>query len=200
MTHTPVYNELGLLERLSNGEEPAFAEIFQHYHPIIYSYVLRLTGAETLAEEIVQDSFLKVWLKREALKNMENFGGWLFTIAANLTTDALRKLEASSKNQQKYASESRLLSTSFTPTETILLQKEYAQLIHDAVQSLPERQRISFQLVKEQGLTRDEAARQMGISIESVKTNLAMATQKIRAYCVARMGSLGMLMYIWMNR
>jgi RNA polymerase sigma factor (sigma-70 family) len=183
------------------GEERAFAILFNEFRPVIYTHIRRISGSESLAQEIVQDTFLKIWLKRDSLAEIEHFGGWIYKVASNIAYTALTRNANEERRLQAFKDvNSSQPAETFTTTERMLLEKEYSALLQDAVRLLPERQLMAYQLTKEQGLTREQAAEQMGISSESVKTNLAMALQKIRAYCLARMGPLGLLLFLWANR
>ncbi len=108
-----------MLAKIAIGDEQAFAQIFEQYNPIIYTYVLRISGSETLTQEIVQDAFLKTWLKRDKLPEIENFGGWLFRIAANLTYDALRN---NIRDARKFE-ELKKISPAMKLLKPLLLQK-----------------------------------------------------------------------------
>jgi RNA polymerase sigma-70 factor (ECF subfamily) len=155
-----------------------------------------------MAEEIVQDSFLKVWLNRHQLTGMVNFGGWLYRIASNLTYDALRKAALQKKRKRTVAGQmaEHQSDSPFTSTETLLLESQYARLVQEALGTLGERQLQAFRLVKLEGLSREEAASRMKISLSSLKTHLAVSLQKIRAYCISRLDALGVLIFLWANR
>lgn len=87
----PLHNEQNLLDQIAAGNEHAFETIYNHYRPVIFTKALRLTDEDWTAEEIVQDTFLQVWLKRSELRRLDNFSGWLYTIAVNLTYNSLVK-------------------------------------------------------------------------------------------------------------
>lgn len=202
MYSNPIYQEASeraLLLSVASGDARAFGILFDTYHPAIYTIVLRITRSAEMAEDLCQDCFLKAWLQRSNLPAIENFAGWLRTVAANLTYDALRKRKADTLRSQVYG-ETAQQTGSFTPTETLLLEKEYAGLVQMALNTLPEKQKQVFVLVKQQGLTREEAAAAMGVSPETVKSNLQAATQKLRAYCIARLGIAGALLLAWATR
>lgn len=195
-----LHNEKALLSRVSAGDERAFTSIVRHYQPIIYTYVLRLSGSDILADEIVQDSFLKTWLRRHELPEIENFGGWLYRVAANITYDALRKSNAAARKLKQIKDFLPPETYSFTSTDELILQQQYATLVDDALKVLPPQQLEAFRLVKLEGLTRQQAAARMNISQESVKSYLSLALQKIRSHCISRIGSLGLLIYLWGSR
>lgn len=190
-----------MLLAIAQGDQKAFEALYRHYQPVIYTFAFRTSRSETLAQEIVQDAFLKVWLKRENLKEIDNFGGWLYTLSSHIAYDALRKVQT--RERRVDAALRQIEDTpqeTFTSTETLLLEKEYAALLETAVRTLPERQQETFRLIKQEGMSREQAATAMGISEESVKTNLAKALSKIRAHCVARMGTVGLLIFLWATR
>jgi RNA polymerase sigma factor, sigma-70 family len=176
--------ETELLKLISQGDEKAFAGLFNHYRPIIFTTVLRLTDSISISEEIVQDVFLKAWLKRNELPSIRNMGGWLYTIASNLTYNALQK-NAREKSKlilmNKYPD-----SANFYTNEDLLVNKEFETILKQAVDKLPAKQRQSYRLIKEDGLKRNEAAAQMNVSPETVKANLDAAMKKIRAYILSR--------------
>src|SRR5690348_11128361 len=87
----PLYNERELFQRIANGDEQAFAQIFFHYTSIIHPFVFNKVKSQAAAEEIVQEVFLKLWTKREALKNIESPASYLMRIATNKTLDHLRR-------------------------------------------------------------------------------------------------------------
>ena len=67
------YNEEELLAFIANGDELAFTRVFDYYRDRIYSIAFKITHSTTVAEEIVQDVFLKIWLRRDHLIEIENF-------------------------------------------------------------------------------------------------------------------------------
>ncbi len=67
------HNETELLKGVANGEERAFLELVNRYSPLLFNYIARLTCDAHLAEELVQDTFLKIWLTREHLYAVQNF-------------------------------------------------------------------------------------------------------------------------------
>ncbi len=188
-----LYDNEYLTMRLIEGDENAFSELFHKYHPSIYTMVLRISGSHQMAEDICQDCFLKVWLQRDTLQGVQNLGGWLNTVAANLTYDALRKQKADAKREVNY--EIDRVSSTYTSTETLLLEKQYEELINDALNTLPQKQKEAFILIRQQHLTREEAALIMGVSQETVKSNLQIAVHKVRAYCISRIGIISLILF-----
>jgi RNA polymerase sigma-70 factor (family 1) len=171
-----------LLRLIAGGDERAFTQLFEAYRANIYTTALRMTRDTRLAEEILQDVFLKVWLKRVDLPQIQNFSGWLYTIAQNQTYNACRKM---SRENKLFVS---ISGTNELPDELMgdeLLRNEaFAGILQQAVDRLPDKQREAYILIKREGLKRHEAASRLNVSPETVKSNLDQALKSIRAFCM----------------
>lgn len=188
MTPTSLHSDHDLLARIANDDAEAFQQLLARYQQIAYRITIHLLNDTFLAEDIVQEAFLKVWLRRKKMTEVENFGGWLRKVTSNLVYDHITR---SKKEKEKIDALLKQLRVSdavqapATPEET-----EFERLVSEAVHNLPQRQRAVFERVKRNGYTRDEAAKELGISMETVKSHLELAIKSIRAYCMKRMDSL----------
>lgn len=138
-------NEQRLLLRVAAGEQLAFNELFDRYHPSVYSTAMKLTGDTLLAEEIVQDTFLKVWLKKEELPDVSNFKGWLYTIARNFTYNALRAVRTERERILGFMQEALLAHE--PAADTALKEREFESILETAIARLPEKQRETYRLI-----------------------------------------------------
>jgi hypothetical protein len=79
---TSLHNEKALLERVAQGDESAFRIVFDHYRDAIYAFALKVTRHESIAEEIVQDVFMKIWISRTGLPAVRQLADlpWLLPI------------------------------------------------------------------------------------------------------------------------
>jgi RNA polymerase sigma factor (sigma-70 family) len=110
MPQTKNYSEQLLVSELKNHNERAFRSLFDLYYQDIYGYSISILKSKELAEENVQDVFLKVWLHRENLNLEQSFKSYLFTIARNqafnllnkATNDAILREEIFYKSQKSY--------------------------------------------------------------------------------------------------
>lgn len=180
-------HEMDLLHNVSQGDEKAFGEIFHLYRNKVYTIAYRLTVAAPVAEEILLDVFLQVWLKREELKDVMHFKAWLFTITRNRTFSMLKQMAAQKTAISLHEGDDLLLETTEHPGDR-LEEKEYRQILRQAVTRLSPQQKKVYTLIKEQGLKRDEAASALNIAPETVKRHLSEAMHFIRVYCLARLG------------
>jgi RNA polymerase sigma-70 factor (ECF subfamily) len=172
-------NEKELLIEIAAGNEKAFRRLFDHYWDNIYSVAFALTKSSVLSEEIVQDVFLKIWLKRDLLASVTKFDDYLFIAARNQIYNELRKKTV----EQPFVEhlEQHFLESSALPEEMMLL-KETKQLIDKAVEQLPAQQQAVFKLSRNEGLDHAKIAEKLGISKLTVKSHMTKALQSIRQY------------------
>ncbi len=181
MLEPDLHNEKELLRLISQTDESAFAKLFDYYRNKIYGIALKLTHSTTVAEEIVEDVFLKIWLRRATLNEIENFSAYLLTIARN---DAYKILKQIAKNYKIVPLAEDNHPLTHNNTQDYLVDKEYKSLLQKAIDRLPSQQKQVYQLIKERDLKRDEVAHQLHIQPETVKYHLAQAMKNIRAFCM----------------
>lgn len=184
--HAKLYNEAEIISLISEGNEAAFAKLFGHYRDRIYSIAFKFTHSATVAEEITEDVFLKIWLKRNNLDGIQNFSAYLFAITRNEVYRVF-KLNAT-KFLVSELNESCALPTT-CDAEDYLMEKEYNSLLQKAIAGLPDRQRQVYQLSKERDLKRETVARLLHLQPETVKFHLAQAMKHIRSFCMLHLKS-----------
>ena len=170
-------NETELLVRMAEGDEKAFGLLFHHYRQRIYSYAFHLFGNGGLADELVQDVFLKVWLSRDKVRHVLRFDSWLFTIARNQVFDTLKLLAKEDSARKQMAS---LLHSDSVTVEDQLLTKENEKRLEDALSRLSPRQKLIFTMSRHQGMKHEEIATRLNISRNTVKTHLVHALKTLR--------------------
>ncbi|OJV15024.1 MAG: RNA polymerase sigma-70 factor [Dyadobacter sp. 50-39] len=179
-----LHNETELLTDIAAGSEKAFATLFHWYRDKVYSAALRLTHSGFLAEEVVQDVFLKLWVKRQTLVEIACFEDYLFIMTRNHVFSTLKRMA----RQQQLVDDLQLeLPVAENTTYNRILDLEIEEIVHQAVELLPAQQKQVYLMSKEQELKREEIARTLRISSETVKTHLARALRHIRAYSKLRL-------------
>jgi RNA polymerase sigma-70 factor (family 1) len=169
-----------LVRRLVEGDEHAFTVIFLDYSNRIYCYALRLTRSESMAEEIVQEVFMKLWLNRQLLMTVAQFEPYLYRIARNHTYNMLRQIAF--ERTAKEDMEKELAGTGSEMQETFLLSGDHQQILNRALDRLPPQQRLVYNLCHQQGLKYEEVAGQLNISRLTVKTHMQHALRAIRTF------------------
>jgi RNA polymerase sigma-70 factor (family 1) len=184
LSFQPAHNENELLKLIADGDKNAFTQLYNNYRNKIYSIAFELTESAAMAEEIVQDVFLKIWVKRTTLDEVTHFRAYLFTLTRNYVFTALKRI-ARKETVEVNAIQGEPLY--YHDTENRVLNNEYTRILQAAIDRLPEQQRQVYNLIKNEGLKREEAAAALRLSPETVKTHLAQAMRSIRTYCLARL-------------
>ncbi|HVG13974.1 MAG TPA: sigma-70 family RNA polymerase sigma factor [Chitinophagaceae bacterium] len=170
-------NESELLLLIQNGDEAAFTIIFHHYRNWLYSIALKLSGSSLLAEEVVQDVFLKIWLKRGDLHHVKNFQAYLYVVVQNTMYKVLKKSAGVLTEPLEIVHEHT------TNTFDVVLDNDYKSLLQQGVERLPGQQKQVYQLIRERGFNRKEVASLLGIDPETVKFHLSKAVKNLWNYC-----------------
>lgn len=184
------YNENELLFQSAQGNEKAFRQLFDQYWNKVYAVAFTFTKSAVLSQEIVQDVFLKIWLKREDLTAIEKFDAYLFIIARNHIYNQLRKKATEPRFVAEL--EQHFLESSELPEYPLLL-KETTQLVNKAVEQLPGQQKAVFRLSRNEGLAYNKIAEKLNISSLTVKSHMNRALHHIRQYLHAHTDELSLV-------
>ena len=142
----------------------------------LFRLALRITLDSAEAEDIVQDTLIRVWNKRDEWHSLDSVEAYCLTVARNLAIDRSQRKEAQNVS---FTPEAQEMPDSMTP-EKKLEEKEQLNLIHRLVNGLPEKQRTAIQLRDIEGKSYKELAEILGATEEQVKVNLFRARQKIK--------------------
>lgn len=185
-----LHNERELFQHIANGDEAAFAQIFFHYTSIIHPFVLNKVKSQAAAEEIVQEVFLKLWTKRETLKNIESPSSYLMRIATNKTLDHLRRKAIEYKVMQNAGK-----SEEDSPVDNELSFKEAKRILAEGIAAMPDQRRTIY-LLQQEGYSYDEIAAQLNISNNTVRNHIALASKSLKDYLKSHGLSLFIVMLL----
>ncbi|WP_247237773.1 RNA polymerase sigma factor [Telluribacter sp. SYSU D00476] len=174
---TALKQESEILLQVSQGSERAFAMLFHHYHQRLGVHIYRITKSEELAEEVVQDVFMKIWLNRELLTDIDNFPVYLYVISKNAALNCLKKV---AREKVRTVDLDLIPDAAYAPETS---DEDYRYLLIDeAIDRLPSQQRQVYLLSRHERLPYSEVAARMSISKETVKKYLQIATESISSY------------------
>lgn len=160
-----------LLILIQKDDRVAFFHIYERYCKRLFGFVLKYVKQKEDAEEIVQEVFVKIWESRNKIGAYSSFESFLFTVAYNATISVLRKRA----NETKYIE--HVKSLQYVNSSPDLIDEIHFHELKDKVQSLLDeltpRQKEIFQLSREEGLSHDEIARKLDISVNTVKKHIA---------------------------
>lgn len=174
----PPYEERELLCRIAEGDDAAFGLLFNAYHQRLGAFVYRLTESFQATEEIVQDVFVKIWLKRATLGEVASFDAYLFAAARNHAFNYLRAL---ARERSRLASLPPEEAPALAGPPDDATEERHA-LLDQAIAHLPHQQKNVYLLHRRQGLSHAEIAEQLHLSVETVKKHMSLALRSIRDY------------------
>ncbi len=168
-----------LVKRIAKSDESAFKELFNRYYPRLLNYTFVIVKNHESAEDIVIEVLHSIWEKRMKLSHIDRFENFLYVCTKNKTLDYHRR-------------NSKMLNASFGEShyeefithqnpEQRLLNKELMEVIDQAVLNLPEKTRLVYRLIKEDGLKYQEVADLLGVSVKTINNQLLSAMKSIRS-------------------
>ncbi|MBR5686581.1 MAG: RNA polymerase sigma factor [Prevotella sp.] len=145
---------------------------------VLYRLALRITLRHEDAEDIVQDTLIKVWNKRDEWQDIESIKAYSLTVCRNLALDRIKRKDRQNESLDDIQLDNG--ATSSTNPYEQMLQKDRIELVRRIVNALPEKQRTCMQLRDFEGKTYKEIAAIMDISEDQVKINIFRARQAVK--------------------
>lgn len=164
--------------RVRDGDEKAFAELFNHHAPRLVAYGDRFFHNRAIAEEMAQEAFIRLWRAREKYRPRARFTTWLYTIATRVCLNELRR-RRSRPRPQAGVEDCDQPGHEADPGQ-VAQARQTALRIQAAADALPDRQRAALWLVRLNGLSYRQVADILGMSEAAVKAALFRATDAIR--------------------
>ncbi len=178
ISYARLHDEKVLLLKVAGGDERAFRALFEQYHGMLATHIMRITRSPELTEEIVQDVFLKIWMSRETLSQIHDLRAYLYIVSKNQALNSLKKV---ARDRVTFTDDGwNLVEKSFISSEPE--DPGPYGLIDEAINRLPPQQQKVYLLSRHERKKYTEIADQMGLSRETVKKYLQLATESISTY------------------
>ena len=186
LKQTPI-NELGFKERLEQGDEAAFKQLVNEHKDQVFNTCLGFLRNEHDAEDVAQEVFIKVYDCIADFREEASLSTWIYKIAVTKSLELIRY-----KKRQKRSGFFQALSSLFTdPDDKVVREshthpgialenKERAQILFDKIENLTEKQRIAFTLQKVEGLSYQEVADVMELSVPAVESLIYRAKENLK--------------------
>jgi len=181
IAHKPIHAEdneddVSLLERISKGEQAAFAILVRRHTDRFYRVAYRFTSNRTDAEDIVQDAFLKLWEKPVMwqVERKASFTTWFYRVVVNLCLDHKKKKRPSLLEDDTWVVDER------GTHEATMLHNEKERMLETQINALPERQRTALNLCFYEELSNQEAADIMGVRLKALQSLLMRAKMTLK--------------------
>jgi len=174
-----------LMAKTAEGDEYAFEVLVGRHQTSILNLIYRYVGDRTKARDLAQEVFIRVWRAANRYEPKAKFTTWIYSITANLCLNELKSIKGR-KMIQLQAEEDRQSSHYETHSdvsqspEDLLLAEERSRQVSEALQSLPENQRMAMILKRYDNLPYDEIAKVMGCSVSAVESLLVRAKRNLQ--------------------
>lgn len=162
---------------IQNGDRKAFRSVIDMYYGEIYLYARSLSRDEILAKDLVQEGFYKLWKKRKKIKNITSLRGWLYKSVRNKFIDYARK----------HRKEVYFFEMNYAGLIDDIVQEDYlddlkrkVKIAEKEIARLPKKCQKVFVLSKKEGLTNNEIAEHLGISVKTVEGHLTNAIKILK--------------------
>jgi RNA polymerase sigma-70 factor (ECF subfamily) len=175
-----------LMARIAEGDDSAFENLVHRHQTSILNLIYRFIGDRTQAKDLAQEVFIRVWQAAKTYKPEAKFTTWLYRITANLCLNELRSSRRKKWFSFNWSDEDgehtieKTLSDGAPSAEDILLEKERSRQISDALQSLPDNQRMALVLKRYDDLSYQEIAKVIGCSVSAVESLLVRAKRTLQ--------------------
>ncbi len=170
--------------RFQRGDEAGFVELFRRHHHPMAQYLYRFTGSAARAEELVQESFLRIYRARATYEPRARWRTWAYRIATNLALNEVRRREhqATHVATGEEGEEGRVVVPDHgaAGADQQAEAAELADRLHAALATLPETQRTAFLLSKVEGFRYREIAEVLEISVPAVKSLIFRARDHLK--------------------
>jgi len=181
-------NDAQLVDRSKKGDMEAFKMLIKRHEKGVYNLAYRMLKNVEDAKDAAQEIFLKVFTSLNRFRGESSFATWLYRIATNDCINKLKRpkflsleeLRREYENEKKPIEPSQLIDTSPLPEE-LAEQREIQQLVHKAMDELPDNYRLVITLRHLQGLAYNEIAEALDLPVGTVKTYLFRAKKTLRA-------------------
>jgi RNA polymerase sigma-70 factor (family 1) len=172
-------SESNLIKKVRKGDKKAFRVIYDRYHKSLFLIARQFLKDRHMAEDAVQDIFIKLWLTKEGLDPEKSIKSFLFTCLKNHVLNMIR-------NQKRRILAAYELKECHHPisncTEDGMQYSEYRQILKSGIDEMPEKRREIFRLKMNDGLTNDQIAQKLEISINTVKVHYQLGSKFIKSY------------------
>jgi len=174
-------SEQELIHRIQQGDKIAFAELYRVYFPLLCEFAHRFTSNRAICEELVQDVFFTIWEKKEQWAPTIQARSYLYKAVKNRALDHLKHQDVERKYLGIYRDKQDLYNPPQQMEDALSQKEENAEaqkliaLVHRTIQELPERRKTIFLLSREDGLTYQEIAEVLDISVKTVENQMGQA-------------------------
>jgi len=171
------HNDEKVLQELALGSEKAFTVIYDRYYYAVARTGMKYLQDTKLTEDLIQEIFTKIWTNRTQFSGVQHFQSYLYTMVKNLALLYIKNVAREVLAKENFA---RRKAESENNIDRYLAEKEYGELVAQAIAELPVPHQKVFKLAKIDGIARTEIAQQLKLSQQTVDNYLVLAVKTIK--------------------
>jgi RNA polymerase sigma-70 factor (ECF subfamily) len=175
-------NNGDLLRRLSSGDKRAYESIYHTYYSRLHRFANEYLNDRENSNDVVQNTFAKLWENRVLLKDNTNIPAWLFTVTRNETLSLLEHRIIADKYEKR--EQTRLLDANFRALNDLQFSEtactEIIQILRETIKKLPAQCRVVFECSRIRMMSNQEIANHLSISVKTVESHMTRALKTIR--------------------
>ncbi|UYQ94132.1 RNA polymerase sigma factor [Chitinophaga horti] len=187
-------NEHLLVRTAADGDQLAYAQLYTHYYPSLQAAINFITQNSDETDELLQETFLRIWKVREKLLLVKSFENYAFKIARNLLFDQLRRQKVHLRAIEALAHRAA------SPEPDHLEYKELHDLATGAIDRLDPQRREIFLLRTEEGLSFEDIAARYGLAVVTVKKHYYAAYHSLKSLLEQHGGPLSLIFLLWIGK
>lgn len=166
-----------LFSEIRAGNKTAFSDFYKQYVNLMHRFVIRYVKSHELADDLVQEIFIKIWENRTMIPDLVSLKSYLFIIARNHTFTFLKKASAEQSIKERILSEAAAYSNT---TEDLMLSAEYNAHLQHILSKLPPQTQKIFKLCREEEKSYQEVSALLGISKDAVKKHMVRSMKLLK--------------------
>ena len=171
-----------LIDQVRAGHLRSFEELIDRYRNQVFNFVYRILGSRDEAEDILQDTFMKVYQHLPRYKKQAKFSSYLFTIAHNLSMNRVNYRKRSQMKLDTLAQSGSERSITDRTPDAQLRENEVATVVHRAIEKLPPKYRAALVLSEFEGFSYKQISDVLNCSVGTVKSRIFRARDLLRGY------------------
>ena len=166
-----------LLPRIVAGDTEAFRVLYDQYRHRLYGFLYQLTKSHSVSEDLLQDTFMRIWEDRERLAGVRDLKAYIFTMVKHRALNSLKRISKEEMLIRQMAHQSGVEDRG---TESNVQYNELKRNIDRVVRQLPPQQRTVYQMSREEGLRQEEISDRLNVTVATVKKHLTLSLRYIR--------------------
>lgn len=167
-----------MLQRLRDSDQRSFDRVYSDYSSHITAHLISLLKSRELAQEVAQDTFIALWVNREAIDPEKSIKSYLFKIATNKTYNLFKRAAHDKKLREHMLP---ILEEGHNNIDAYIQAKDNQEFVASLLEKMPEKQREVYRLFKIEGYSYQEISDSLGISHSTINTHISRANQFLKS-------------------